>query len=100
MPIHNLMEDAATAEISRSQIWQWLAHGASVQMKGGFTETLTKRLYERLYNEEVEKLSSELGPQAFAEGRFVEASQIFTETATAQVLPDFLTLPAYEILEN
>ena len=100
VPIHNLMEDAATAEISRSQIWQWLAHGATVQMEGGFTETLTQRLYERLYNEEVKKLSAELGPVAFAEGRFVEASQIFTQTATAQVLPDFLTIPAYEILEK
>ena len=100
VPIHNLMEDAATAEISRSQIWQWLVHGATVQMEGGFTETLTQRLYERLYNEEVKKLSAELGPVAFAEGRFVEASQIFTQTATAQVLPDFLTIPAYEILEK
>ena len=100
VPIHNLMEDAATAEISRSQIWQWLVHGATVEMEGGFTETLTQRLYERLYNEEVKKLSAELGPVAFAEGRFVEASQIFTQTATAQVLPDFLTIPAYEILEK
>ncbi len=100
VPIHNLMEDAATAEISRSQIWQWLAHGASVQMDGGFTETLTKRLYDRLYSEELGKLVSELGPEGFANGRFPEASQIFTETATAQILPDFLTIPAYEILET
>lgn len=100
VPIHNLMEDAATAEISRSQIWQWLAHGATVQMQGGFTETLTTRLYERLYNEELGKLASELGPEGFAQGRFPEAAQIFTETATAQVLPDFLTIPAYEILEK
>jgi len=100
VPIHNLMEDAATAEISRSQIWQWLAHGATVQMEGDFTETLTHRLYERLYNEELKKLTSELGPDAFAQGRFDEAAKIFTETATAQVLPDFLTIPAYEILEN
>ena len=100
VPIHNLMEDAATAEISRSQIWQWLAHGATVQMEGGFTETLTHRLYERLYNEELGKLASELGPDAFAQGRFPEAAQIFTETATADVLPDFLTIPAYDILEN
>ena len=100
VPIHNLMEDAATAEISRSQIWQWLAHGATVQMKGGFTETLTQRLYERLYNEELGKLASELGPEAFAKGRFDEAAKLFTETATAQILPDFLTIPAYEILET
>lgn len=100
VPIAGLMEDAATAEISRSQIWQWLAHGATVQMEGGFTETLTRRLYDRLYNEELKELASELGPDAFAQGRFPEAAQIFTETATAQVLPDFLTIPAYEILEN
>ncbi|WP_051279370.1 malate synthase A [Hellea balneolensis] len=100
VPIHNLMEDAATAEISRSQIWQWLAHGATVQMEGGFTETLTQRLYERLFTEELKALTSEYGPDAFAEGRFPEAAQIFTETATAQVLPDFLTIPAYDILET
>jgi len=100
VPIHNLMEDAATAEISRSQIWQWLAHGASVQMEGGFAETLTRRLYDRLYNEELKNLASELGPDAFAQGRFDEAAKLFTETATAQILPDFLTIPAYEILET
>ena len=100
VPIHNLMEDAATAEISRSQIWQWLAHGADVQMESGKAETLTRTLYDRLYNEEIAKLTSELGPDAYAKGRFPEAAQIFTETATAQVLPDFLTIPAYNILET
>ena len=100
VPIHNLMEDAATAEISRSQIWQWLTHGASVEMESGETEKLTTRLFERLYDEEIKKLSEEMGPQGFTEGRFVEASQIFSETATAQILPDFLTIPAYKILEN
>ena len=99
VPIHNLMEDAATAEISRSQIWQWLAHGANVEMEGGFKETLTKRLYDRIYNEELKKLASELGPETFAQGRFPEAAQLFTETATAQVLPEFLTIPAYSLLE-
>lgn len=99
VPIHNLMEDAATAEISRSQIWQWLAHSANVEMEGGFKETLTRRLYERIYNEELKKLASELGPEKFAKGRFPEAAQLFTQTATAQVLPEFLTIPAYSLLE-
>jgi malate synthase len=94
------MEDAATAEISRSQIWQWLAHGASVQMDGGFTETLTRRLYDRLLSEELKILAAELSPDAFVQGRFDEAAQLFTETATAQILPDFLTIPAYDILET
>jgi len=100
VPIHNLMEDAATAEISRSQIWQWLAHGTTVQMEGGFTETLTIRLFERIYNEELKALAKEYGPNGFAQGRFPEAAEIFTQTATAQVLPDFLTIPAYDILET
>ena len=99
VPIHNLMEDAATAEISRTQIWQWLRHGASVEMEGGFKEVLTPRLYERLFNEELKALASELGPDNFAKGRFPEAADIFTQTATAPVLPEFLTTPAYDILE-
>jgi len=99
VPIHNLMEDAATAEISRSQIWQWLAHGANVEMEGGFKETLTKRLYERIFIEEIAKLKSNLGDEAYTQGRFPEAADIFTQTATAQILPEFLTIPAYAILE-
>ena len=99
VPIHNLMEDAATAEISRSQIWQWLAHGANVEMEGGYKETLSKRLYERIFNEEIAKLKSELGDAGYAAGRFAEAADIFTQTATAQVLPEFLTIPAYALLE-
>ena len=99
MPIHNLMEDAATAEISRTQIWQWLRHGASVEMEGGNKEVLTARLYERLFNEEINALQTELGADDYKAGRFVEAAEIFTQTATASKLPEFLTIPAYEILE-
>lgn len=99
VPIHNLMEDAATAEISRAQIWQWLTHGASIEMEGGFKETLTPRLYERLFNEEMASLKTELGDE-FETGRFPEAADIFNQTATATVLPDFLTLAAYDILET
>ena len=99
VPIHNLMEDAATAEISRTQIWQWLRHGASVEMEGGNKEVLTARLYERLFNEEINELQTELGADDYKTGRFVEAADIFTQTATASELPEFLTIPAYEILE-
>ena len=94
-----IRDSAATAEISRSQIWQWLAHGANVEMEGGFKETLTERLYERIFNEEIAKLKSELGDEGYASGRFPEAAEIFTQTATAQVLPEFLTIPAYSLLE-
>jgi len=99
VPIHNLMEDAATAEISRSQIWQWLAHGANIEMEGGFKETFTTRLYERIFNEEIAKLKSELGDNGYTKGRFPEAADVFTQTATAQILPEFLTIPAYSLLE-
>lgn len=100
VPIHNLMEDVATAEISRAQIWQWLTHGARVQMEGGFSETMTPRLYERLFSEELEKLKTELGADKYNHGRFPEAADIFTRTATAKTLPNFLTIPAYAILEQ
>ncbi|MDG1522977.1 MAG: malate synthase A [Hellea sp.] len=99
VPIHNLMEDAATAEISRSQIWQWLTHRATVKMEGGYSETLTRRLYDRLYNEEIMKITEELGVESYNKGRFPEAAELFTKSATAQVLPNFLTIPAYQILE-
>ena len=100
VPIHNLMEDAATAEISRSQIWQWLTHRATVKLEGGYSETLTRRLYDRLYNEEIMKITEELGVESYNNGRFPEAAELFTKSATAQVLPNFLTIPAYKILEN
>lgn len=99
VPIHNLMEDAATAEISRTQIWQWLRHGASIEMEGGYKEVLTPRLYERLFKEELKALEAELEVGGFKEGRFAEAADIFTQTATAAELPEFLTIPAYAILE-
>ena len=98
VPIHNLMEDAATAEISRTQIWQWLRHGAPVQMEGGFTETMTKRLYDRIFKEEVAALRDEFGAD-YASGRFEEAAELFTQTAAGAELPEFLTIPAYAILE-
>ena len=98
VPIHNLMEDAATAEISRTQIWQWLRHGAEVQMEDGRTETMTSDLYDRILGKEVSALKAELG-EAYQSERFEEAVNIFTQTATGDLLPEFLTIPAYEILE-
>ena len=99
VPIHNLMEDAATAEISRTQIWQWLSHGASVELENESKETLTQPLYERLFNEEVAALKTELGGD-FETGRFPEAADIFNQTASGTTLAEFLTIPAYDILEQ
>lgn len=99
VPIHNLMEDAATAEISRTQIWQWLRHGASVVMEGGASKTFTSDLYDQLFDEEIAKLKAEIGSDYEAQ-RFPEAAKLFTQTATLAELPDFLTLPAYDLLED
>jgi len=82
--IFNLMEDAATAEISRSQIWQWLHN--DVTLTNG--DTVTRDLVERLVDEEIAKLAD---PEAYTEAR-----ELFVEVALADDFVDFLTLPAYE----
>jgi malate synthase len=89
--INNLMEDAATAEISRSQVWQWLHNG--VRLSNG--ETVTRELVERLVDEEMSAIAEARG-DAFAGGRWDDARALFTEMALADEYPDFLTLPAYE----
>jgi malate synthase len=87
VPINNLMEDAATAEISRAQIWQWIHHKA--QLEDGRTITLEMvRLFMR---EELEKLDGGIS-------RFARASILFLEVATHEPLVDFLTLPGYREL--
>lgn len=100
VPIHNLMEDAATAEISRTQLWQWIRHGAEIEMSDGKNENMTSALYRRIFEEELDALKAQLGTDAFISGRFPEAAKVFTEAATSADLPAFLTLPAYEILEK
>lgn len=100
VPIHNLMEDAATAEISRAQIWQWIRHGAELEMADGSTQRMSSSLYRSLFDEEMDKIKATIGGDAFLAERYPEAGRLFTETATSADLPDFLTLAAYEILEK
>ena len=100
VPIHNLMEDAATAEISRAQIWQWLRHGAKVKMTEGGAEKMTSDLFERLLEEETDAVKERLGSKDYIAGRFPDAVKVFTKTATSVDFVDFLTLPAYDILEK
>jgi malate synthase len=90
--INNLMEDAATAEISRSQVWQWLHNG--VELSGG--QTVTRELVERLIEEEMAAIRERVGDEAFEKGRWADARDLFTEMALADEYPEFLTLPAYE----
>ncbi|WP_395106964.1 malate synthase A [Actinomadura sp. SCN-SB] len=89
--IHNLMEDAATAEISRSQVWQWIYNG--VALKEG--EKVTRELVERLMDEELAKIRAELGG-AFNERRYDQAVALFKEVTLADEYSEFLTTPAYE----
>jgi malate synthase len=94
VPLYNLMEDAATAEISRSQIWQQLHFEATLE--GGIKAT--KALFEKCLGEEMEKVKGEIGADNYAKGRFPEAIDLFRTLSTADALVPFLTLPAYRLI--
>jgi malate synthase len=89
--INNLMEDAATAEISRSQVWQWLHNGVSLA-EGPM---VTKELVEQIIGEELSNIKQQAGA-AFDEGRYDQAVSLFREVALADDYAEFLTIPAYE----
>jgi malate synthase len=84
--IFNLMEDAATAEISRSQVWQWLHNDVTLDDTG---HGVSRELVERIADEEIAKLGGD--PAGYADAR-----ALFIEVAVADDFVDFLTLPAYE----
>ncbi|MHA1537362.1 MAG: malate synthase A [Alphaproteobacteria bacterium] len=94
VPIYNLMEDAATAEISRSQLWQWRKHGASITDGAKIDD----ELLERLFDEEMAAISELVGGEAFEGGKFDEARELFWEMTVSDEFEEFLTLPAYERL--
>jgi malate synthase len=96
--IYGLMEDAATAEISRSQVWQWIRHGRTLEDDGTL---ITADLVRRLEGEELERIRSEIGDDEWfeREGRPQESRALFEEVALAQELAEFLTIPAYEQLD-
>ena len=100
VPIHNLMEDAATAEISRSQIWQWLKHEAQYEAENGETKTFDRYIFDAFLSEEVDAIIAKLSAEGFAKFKYPQAVQIFTATATSETLTDFLTLPAYDVLRT
>jgi malate synthase len=93
--INSLMEDAATAEISRSQIWQWIHHGAKLDDDG---RTITRELVRQLLDEETAKIRDAVGEETWCAGRPSETREIFEQVALAEELLEFLTLPAYEYL--
>lgn len=95
VPLHHLMEDAATAEICRTQVWQWVHHGATLD---GGRARLTADAFQGAMDEAMARLRAEVGADAWVAGHYAEAALIFRHMATAPVLDDFLTLPLYQIL--
>ncbi|SEM27604.1 malate synthase [Stigmatella aurantiaca] len=92
VPLYNLMEDAATAEISRAQVWQWIHHGATLEDG----RKLTPELFRQVYAEEMDRLEQQGAlPKS---GPATQARELFERLSTAPTFEDFLTLPAYEAL--
>jgi malate synthase len=94
VPLYHLMEDAATAEISRAQIAQWLRH--RVTLADG--REVTRDLVGRVTAEEMQRVRGEVGPDRFERGRFPEATELFLRVAEPEPREEFLTLPAYDVL--
>ncbi len=92
VPIYFLMEDAATAEISRTQVWQWIRHGATLDNG----ETVTPEYFRKLLAEEMQRVREEIGAERYDSGRFDEAIALFDELSTSESFAEFLTLPAYD----
>ena len=94
VPLYNLMEDAATAEISRAQIWQWLYHKAAL----ADGREVTPELFRSVMDDEMAKVRAALGAPVYDKGRFKEAQALFAEMSLAPDFEEFLTLPAYRLL--
>ncbi len=93
VPLYHLMEDAATAEICRSQIWQWIRHGATTAEGISVADD-----FARLLGEEMRRIEEQIGPDAFDADNFNAAATLFGDMVTKREFDEFLTLPAYETL--
>src|ERR1700722_9600055 len=95
VPIFNLMEDAATAEISRAQVWQWIRHPRGVLSDG---RQVTKGLFRSVLEEELAKIQSWVGQERYKKGQYSQAAALFDRITTSDQFVEFLTLPGYERL--
>ena len=95
VPLYYLMEDAATAEISRAQVWQWIRHSAA--LPDG--RKITVELARTMLKEELERIRGSIGAAQYAGGQFDLASELFDQIMTSEEFVQFLTLPAYEHLD-
>jgi malate synthase len=95
VPIYNLMEDAATAEISRAQVWQWI----HLRAKLDDGREVDPDMFKTALAGEMERVKGEVGAAAFEGGRFPEAIQLFSDMSLADEFEEFLTLPAYRLVD-
>ncbi|OYD07551.1 malate synthase A [Paludifilum halophilum] len=93
--INHLMEDAATAEIARAQVWQWIRHPEGILEDG---RKVTVELFRKMMEEELAKIRERIGEKSFAEGRFEEAKELFDQLTIQEAFEDFLTIPGYDLL--
>jgi malate synthase len=96
VPLYGMMEDAATAEISRAQVWQWIHHRVTL----ADSTVITRDLVIALVDSEMARIASEVGAARMRDGRFADARELFLRTATATTIQEFLTLPAYPMLAH
>ena len=93
--IYHLMEDAATAEISRTQVWQWIHN--ETHLEDG--RPITYELYRSLLTEELDKIKAYVGTAQYENGKFETAIELFDQLVKNEEFIDFLTLPAYEMID-
>jgi len=93
VPLYNLMEDAATAEICRAQLWQWVHHDLRTAEGHGI-----RAGFDTFVEEELDRIRVELGAGSFDEARFATAATLFSDMVHDETFDEFLTLPAYERL--
>ena len=96
VPLFNLMEDAATSEISRAQVWQWIRHPDGRLQDG---RKVTKELFGQVLEEELGKIKSEVGKSPYDKRKFTLARDLFAKITTDDEFAEFLTLPAYDFLD-
>jgi len=97
VPLYNLMEDAATAEISRTQVWQWVHHPGGVLDNG---RRVTMPWVRELIRQEMARIPAECGPERLEKGHFNQAKELFEKLVERETLAEFLTLEAYDLLEQ
>ena len=100
VPLYDLMEDAATAEICRSQVWQWRHYQVKVAMHDGTHEPLTDAVFLNMTAEEYAAIRIEVGDETFIAGRYHDARDLFVRLSTAGEFVEFLTIPAYPLLDT